>query len=372
MHIFIVTRGYPSAERLYNHAFVHRRVLAYRERGHRVTVIWLHRRPPQAEYEFDGVPVLMRTADDCVEVIRQQRPDVVALHAPADDFAPVIENVPLDIPVNGWIYGSEIMPFYEVTERREHNEKRWLKAKAVFERRIAYWRRLAADWPANFRMVFVSQFAADEAFRAVGRELPRWTVSPSPVDTELFRYSEKQADDRFKVLSIRPFSDWRYANDLSVEAILLLAEKPGFDRFHFHILGEGYLFEEILAPIRHLPNVRVEQRFLTQFDVAKMHQAAGIFLCPTRNDAQGVTRDEAMSSGLVPVTNAAGAVPEFADESCAWLALPEESGTIARGLQALADDPALFLRLSSAAARRVRARLSIGKIVAHEEVLMKS
>lgn len=372
MKIIVVTRGYPSAIRLYNHAFVHRRILAYKERGHAVQVIWLHRDPPLERYTFDGVEVRACNAKQCLAAIIKEMPDAVALHAPADDFADVIEGVPSSIRVNGWIYGSEIMPFFEVTERRDHNEERWLKAKAVFDRRITYWRQLVKQWPVNFRLVFVSQFAANEAMRSVDCELPRWMVLPSPVDTGLFRYHKKDAEDRFKVLSIRPFSDWRYANDLSIQAILLLANQPGFERFQFHILGEGHLFEETLKPVQHLPNVTIKQRFLPQAEIAEMHRDSGVFLCPTRNDAQGVTRDEAMSSGLVPVTNAAGAVPEFADDSCAWLAPPEDAAAIATGLMTLADNPARFLDMSAAAAGRIARTLNMDKIVSQEEALMNS
>ena len=36
----------------------------------------------------------------------------------------------------------------------------------------------------------------------------------------------------------------------------------------------------------------------------------GIFICPTRQDAQGVSMCEAMSSGLVPITLYNTAIPE--------------------------------------------------------------
>lgn len=371
MKIVIVSRGYPSAERLYNHGFVHRRVLAYRALGHEVTVIWRHHRPPVDTYEFDGVPVKVLTAPQALEHILQAQPDTVALHAPGDDFAEVIENVPSHIPVNGWIYGAEIMPFYQVTEREGHNAERWNKARATFERRIAYWRSLVGRWPANFRMVFVSQFSADEAFRAVGCELPRWTVSPSPVDTDLFRYEERSADHRFEVLSIRPFSDWRYANDLSAKAICMMADHQLFDRFRFRFYGEGHLFDEMMEPIRNFANVFVERSFVTQSQVAELHRSAGVFLCPTRNDAQGVSRDEAMSSGLVPVTNAVGAVPEFADPSCAIMAPGEDHVALAQGMLTLARKPEIFLAKSRAAATRIRETLALGAIVPQELALIR-
>lgn len=370
MHIVIVSRGYPSAERLYNHGFVHRRVLAYKALGHRVTVIWRHHRPPVESYEFDGVNVQVLTPGKAAELILREQPDAVALHAPGDDFAEVIENVPQHIPVNGWIYGAEIMPFYQVTEREEHDKGRWDKARATFERRIAYWRALADRWPANFRLVFVSQFSAEEAFRALGRELPRWTVLPSPVDTELFRHEPKSPEHRFEILTVRPFSDWRYANDLAAAAIQLVSSHELFDRFRFRLVGDGHLFDEMTAPIAHFPNVTLEKTFVPQQRIAELHRSAGVFLCPTRNDAQGVARDEAMSSGLVPVTNAVGAVPEFADPSCAWLAPAEDHEELARGLIEMARDSQIFLDKSRAAARRIRETLAMRTIIPRELALM--
>ena len=79
-----------------------------------------------------------------------------------------------------------------------------------------------------------------------------------------------------------------------------------------------------------------------------------MFIPPTRLDTQGVSRDEAMSSGLVPATNAVDAVPEFADDSCAILAPAENYHEIAAGIKKLYYNPDLFLNMSHNAAKRVR------------------
>ena len=43
-------------------------------------------------------------------------------------------------------------------------------------------------------------------------------------------------------------------------------------------------------------------------------------LIPTRQDAQGVSMCEAMSSGLVPVTSNNTAIPEYVNNECGYLA----------------------------------------------------
>jgi glycosyltransferase involved in cell wall biosynthesis len=196
-------------------------------------------------------------------------------------------------------------------------------------------------------------------------------VQPTGVDTTLFPYIQKPLDQRFNVLSIRPFSDWRYANDLSVKAVLLLQDHPMFERFRFHFVGDGRLFDEVLAPVRDLPNVRCERRFLTQHEIARLHGDYGLFLCPSRDDAQGVSRDEAMSSGLVPIASLSGAVPEFVDSGSGLLALPEDAAALASSIAALAEDPAAFAALSKGAATRIRDTLSMPQVISREIDILK-
>src|SRR5690606_878219 len=89
-------------------------------------------------------------------------------------------------------------------------------------------------------------------------------------------------------------------------------------------------------------------------------------LVPTRGDTQGVARDEAMASGLVPVTNSVGAVPEFVDDGCAVLAPPEDAEAMAAGIVSLLADPMKFKRMSAAAAARARTQSGIDDVIARE------
>ena len=120
------------------------------------------------------------------------------------------------------------------------------------------------------------------------------------------------------------------------------------------MIGDGVLFEETLAPLREFRNVYIEKRFLKQDEIAAIHKEYGIFLCPSRMDTQGVSRDEAMSSGLVPVTNAVTAIPEFVDETSGILAPGGDAEAMAEGIERIYNDSALFASMSAAAAQRVR------------------
>ena len=83
-------------------------------------------------------------------------------------------------------------------------------------------------------------------------------------------------------------------------------------------------------------------------------------------DTQGVSRDEAMASGLVPVTNAVAAIPEFVDATCGVLAPAEDAHELAEGLLAIIRDPRLFANMSAAAAQRVRRQSAHDAVIQRE------
>ena len=65
-----------------------------------------------------------------------------------------------------------------------------------------------------------------------------------------------------------------------------------------------------------------------------------------------------MSSGLVPVTTAVAAIPEFVDEQCGVLVPGEDYKAMAQGIERLYNEPEHFLQLSQNAADRVRRQTS--------------
>jgi len=88
-------------------------------------------------------------------------------------------------------------------------------------------------------------------------------------------------------------------------------------------------------------------------------------------DSQGVSRDEAMASGLVPVTNAIAAIPEFTDVDCAFAVPSEDYKGIADAIERLAMDPDLFAKMSRAAAHRVRQQSNLQRTIQQEIKLIR-
>ncbi len=368
MRILLLTRSYPAPGDLYQYPFVHRRVLAYRALGHDVAVFRFDPDRPAGAHLFDGVVCETGGLEEVRAALARGRPDVVAVHGLSEAIWPACTLVDPAIPVCAWLHGSEIPGFLrekvvliEDPIRRAHQER-------LLEGRIAFWHEVLSRWPDNLHIAFVSADSRELMRSDLGALVQdaRTTVLHNPIDTDLFPYRAKQPADRFAVLSIRPYDSRSYANDLAVEAILALRARPWFGQMRFTLIGDGPLFAETLAPLAGIAEITIRRGFLTQEAIAAEHGGHGLFLVPTRLDTQGVSRDEAMASGLVPVTNAVHAVPEFVDAECAGLAGPDDAEGLAAGIAEMVESPALFLARSAVAAARVRAQSGHERIIPRE------
>lgn len=359
----LVTRSYPSNEDLYRYPFVHRRVVGYQQRGVEVDVFRIGGDVDGGSYVFNGVECHTGSLRTLVQWLDEGDYKQVAVHGLSEKIWPSIERFVDRMKIYGWLHGSEIHAFHRNALLDDQRE-----AEQAFQRTLAFWRSLLNRKLENLKLVFVSNFAADEAMGNLGFSLntDQYDVIPNPIDTELFNYVRKPVIQRLRMLSIRPYDTARYANDLMVKIILELSLRQQFDQMHFHIIGDGPLFAETLAPLAGMSNVKIERKFVRQDEIASLHKESGVFLVPTRMDTHGVSRDEAMSSGLVPVTNAVSAIPEYADEGCAILSDGEDYLSLADGISDLAANPARFEVMSAAAAAKVRRTTTSDLIIPRE------
>lgn len=356
MRILVLTRSYPAPGDLYQYPFVHRRVIAYLAAGHEVAVFRPTAESQASSHAYEGVTCVSGNREVLGDFVAHLSPDVIAAHGFDEWMHAMLDSIGYVVPTCAWLHGSEIPGFFRCKALAIAHAQQRQAALAAVDARRHFWRSFLDSRPDRFKLVFVSNSAVELAREDLDGRLRDgdYAVIPNPIDTDLFEYCPKSPDDRFRLLMIRPFDSPTYANDLAVSAIASLALSDGFDRLQCTIIGDGPLFEQTLAPLPRLPNIRVERRFLTQDEIAAMHREHGIFLVPTRLDTQGVSRDEAMASGLVPVTNAIPVVAEFVDESCAGLAPPDDSEGLDRAIREMIDSPELFLARSAAAAARVR------------------
>ncbi len=351
----LVTNGYPATDALYRNAFIHRRVLDYRRAGVDVDVFCHRTGEPISYHEFEGTDVVSGRGEVLRRMLVSNAYDTVLVHFLDDEIWKALQPRLAALRVYLWIHGAEIHPWH----RRRYNYTSPVElesAKTASKPREALWNSVLKPLHANVHLITVSRtFAAEiEEDYQLALPAPQHSVIHNVIDTELFRYEAKPAAQRTKILSIRPFATRQYANDLAVETIVLLSKQPWFAELDVHLIGDGPLFDSTVAPLRKLKNVVLERRFVRQDEIAALHKTHGVFLCPTRWDSQGVSRDEAMASGLVPVTTAIAAVPEFVDDECGFLAPPEDAAGLAAAIETLYRDPARFQWMSAAAAARVR------------------
>jgi glycosyltransferase involved in cell wall biosynthesis len=361
---FLLSRLYPDYDQIYKYTFVHQRILEYRKRGFSPDVYRLRLGRPASDHVFEDILCHTLPADAMAARLSDSRYRVILVHGLNEPIWRTIEPHIGGRPTLVWVHGTEILDF-----RRRAYAYTTAKEQDVAESQLNFWRGILDPPLPNLKLVFVSRDAARQAMRDLRLDIPQanYAVVHNPIDVETFRYESKSASQRKMILSIRPFKAVTYGNDMIVKTILRLARDEDFEELRFTIVGDGPLFDEIVEPVRRFSNVHLIKRYLLHDEIAELHRQHGIFLIPTRADTQGVSRDEAMASGLVPVTNAIDAVPEFVSDDCGILAPPDDHEALAHGVRRLIEDPDLFGRMSLAASQRVRAQ-SAAEIVTPQEL----
>ena len=368
----VVSRHYPSYDDLYRYGFVHTRVKSYNQLGAQAEVMRVTSSGDVRFREFENVDVVESGITQFKRTLAAGSYESVAVHIIDRPLWEAVRENLNHVRVVIWAHGSEIQPWW----RRAMNhttDKTLSLARRISDDRMVMWREILTLRHPNLSVVFISENQAMEALsdlRLAAAELGNCSIVHNFIDGELFRYVPKDAEQRFNLLSIRPFASSVYGNDLTVHAIEALANEPFFDKLRIRVVGDGPLFEKTVEPLRQFSNVELSQCFLTQREIAALHREYGIFVVPSRMDSQGVSRDEAMASGLVPITNHVAAIPEFVDEHCGVLAAPEDALGLADGIRRLINSPEEFLQKSRAAARRVRDQSGYQQTIGQELALL--
>ena len=366
----VLTNHYPSYSDLYKNGFVHSRVKAYREQGVSVDVFRLRIDESISYHEFDGIDVITGSLEALDKALGSGRYKSVLVHFLSAEMWNVLKRHLDHVRINIWVHGAEIQPWWR--RKYLHSTSTQLdEAKNQSAVRVAFWDTVLATKHENMKLVFVSRAFAREVSQDYGVDLGELNheIVHNYINEKVFPYHKKDVDYRRKILSIRPYASTTYANDLTVKAILELSSRDCFSKLEFCLVGDGVLFDEVTRPLNQFENVTLCRAFLTHPEIAEYHQKYGVFLTPSRMDTQGVSRDEAMSSGLVPITTRVGAIPEFVDNECGRVIEPEDYVGLANAIEELYHSPELFARLSEAAAARVRQQSGFASTVKKELAL---
>lgn len=126
----------------------------------------------------------------------------------------------------------------------------------------------------NVTFIFVSEWMKDILEKdsySIGK-IKKYKIIPNVVDDNIFQYTEKEAKDRYHILSIRTYQSKKYANDLTVKAILELSKESFFNELTFTLYGDGRLFDKTLKPLQNFANVKIYKKFLNHKEISEVHK----------------------------------------------------------------------------------------------------
>lgn len=369
----VVADHYPSYDDLYRYMFVHKRNLLYKEQSLVPDMLCINMWGDNGYREFENMNVTDGGADKLTSILENGRIKTVCVHFLNPYLWSVLKNYLDEINLIVWSHGSDIQPWH----RRMFNYKTDAdieNAKKASVTRENLWKEVFEySENHNIHFVYVSEFFKKQIEEDYGVNLDdRCSIIHNCIDTQLFSYEKKAPEQRFNIMSVKSFSTLTYANDITQKAIEILSKEKEFSQMTFDLYGDGERFDTDTANIKKFPNVHLHRGFLTQSQIAQLHKTHGIYIATTRMDTQGVSRDEAMSSGLVPVANAVAAIPEFVNEDCGILAPAEDAGAVAEGILKLVRNPDLFMQMSQNAAEHVRNKTSQKYTINKEVDLIKS
>ncbi len=369
----VLTNIYPSENDLYRNAFVHRRVKLYKEYGLNVDVYAM--KPKGAflsKYEFDGVNIYKGDYESLEILFKNNKYKKILIHFVNKDMIRVINKYCENTPVIVWLHGYEASKWrhrifnYTEEEIKKYGEM-WDKND---EKKMEFLRSIYTN--KKYHFIIVSKWFKGICEKDSQCKILNYSIIPNVVDENIFKYTPKTEDYRRKILSIRSYASNNYANDLTIKAILELSKRDIFNKLEFNIYGSGILFEDLTSKVRKFENVKIYNKFITQYEIAKLHKENGIFLSPTRLDTHGVSMCEAMSSGLVCISNDVSAISEYLNENCGILARSESYIDIANAIEYLYNNPSIYLKMSENASHYIQDRCGIKNTIKREIEVIES
>lgn len=305
----VLVTTYPDEKNPATVGFVHSRVKEYIKHGINVEVLRISN--VNRTYEFDGVKVIENNSDELYKVAQKNKYSKILVHF----LCPEMDRIIKDFPVIAWVHGVEALHW----KRRLFNISLSFPKYIITNNKQLKYFRSVVQTKKDITFVFVSEWMKDIAVADLKTSISNYSIIPNYINGDEFKYTPKTDDQKNNILIIRSFASKKYANDISVKIIKELSKKEYFKKLKFTIYGKGKLFQKTLAPIMNYSNVEVNNRFVQHNEISELHKSHGIFLCPTRQDAQGVSMCEAMCSGCVPITSNNTAIPEFLDSNCGFL-----------------------------------------------------
>jgi glycosyltransferase involved in cell wall biosynthesis len=367
--ILILTEHYPTDGNIYNYMFIHSRVIEYLKEGFLVKVLYLAN--DKKKYMFEGVEVYMGKLDDYLDEIHQFSPEVIFTHSPKKKIVNVIKKIKEEFNIKNytWIHGVEAISIY----RRIFNISSVSEFFKIFTigllqeiRRILRFRKyviLSKKW--NDEFIFVSDWMRKVTVRDNFIKIDNYSIIPNFIDDESFHLENIESRNRLNLLIVRSFESRKYANDIAVKIVNKLNTMRS--DFTLTIYGQGKHFDECVSKIV-MPKERLSlhKKMLNREELKNCFndKKYSFFICPTRQDAQGVTMCEAMSSGLLVVTNPSTAIPEFVKND--YAIIDNNIEKLAQLIDSNMNDERMYLNKINNAVAYIKENLSRDVLIKRE------
>lgn len=368
MKYLVITPGYPKDGDVANCAFVHSRIINYKKVLDDISVFSFKRKVKDNQYTYEGINVIEGNEIELEKVLLKNEYDKILIHFADRKNMNIILKNRKKAKLLIWVHGVEALGWYRRLFLLDiRHIKAYIKYIINNTLQLKMMRNLIIKHQDIIKFIFVSEWMKNvlEHDTVTKGKIKNYAIIPNVIDEEIFKYNKKEENQRFNILSIRSFETKKYANDILVKSILELSKKSNFKRYNFSIYGKGKLFKKTIKPLLQFENVKIEERFLNKNEIVEEHKKNGIFLAPTRQDAQGVSMCEAMSSGLVPVTSKNTAIPEFVkDKEDGYLT--NNYKELAQSIEELGNNEEVFLEMSKNASHNIKEKCGRNIVIAKE------
>ncbi|MBR5662649.1 MAG: glycosyltransferase [Bacilli bacterium] len=357
----LITPGYPSESNKYLFGFVHSRVKEYLKQGMNFDVAYVNSENEYCKYVYEGVEVKKIDYYTARNIMQVKKYKKIIVHFFNSSFSQLLDGVDTSqADIYLFVHGSDVLyrDFNKLTCKYNEKVKKLSKEQLnEYKNRDKILSRY--NNMQNVTFIFPSRWAKFESESQNKIKYKNYKIISNYIDTNLFMYRKKDPELRKKIIVIRKYDNINtYSIDLDVKVILELSKKKCFKDLDFDFYGDGSYYYELLNPISNFSNVHLHKQFLSHDEIAKVHSKSGIGLFATRYETQGVSAAEAMSSGLVVVSNAVAAVPEMFKDIPELLAPNEDYKKMANIIEYLYNNPGDFEKFSEKSARIIQKKYS--------------
>jgi glycosyltransferase involved in cell wall biosynthesis len=376
MKVIVIDNDFPGDDNPYGDHFVYKRLQGYLQVEKRLDILVIRivkNIPIKSSYIYNGIKVVFSEKKDVYNICQNFYPDVVLIHFfPGYLLKHLISKINVRILV--WVHGAEALSWkrriFNLELKNVIGFAKYIVINTIQLIRFKKLIKISNKKEKDIKFVFVSNWMKTITEEDIGENVSNYYIIPNYIDTDYFCAKAKEDDDTKKILLIRNFDSKKYATDIAFKGLEKLKKTAkNINDYKITIVGKGKYLKKLEPKLKGL-NYEIINNYLKHNEILELHKKHGIFLCPTRQDAQGVSMCEAMSSGLVCITSNNTAIPEFISPSSGILTNnhPDE---IANAIIYLNENPLIFKRMSKKAREEIREKAGFNSTVLKELELIK-